>query len=129
MDDFDESIKKLNKLKEIGVTISIGNFGTGVSSLSCLNRLPIDELKIDRSIINGITSSTNDASVVSASIAMGHSLGKMLVAEGVESEEQYEFLIRHHCEEMQGYYFSRPLPSEEFERLVRRELPLATTYH
>jgi EAL domain-containing protein (putative c-di-GMP-specific phosphodiesterase class I) len=129
MDDVDESIKKLKKLKEIGITISIGNFGTGVSSLSCLNRLPIDELKIDRSIINGITSSTNDATVVSASIAMGHSLGKMLVAEGVESEEQYDFLIQHHCEGMQGYFFSRPLPSEDFERLVRREQPLAATFH
>jgi len=129
MDDVEESIKKLKKLKEIGITISIGNFGTGFSSLSCLNRLPIDELKIDRSIINGITSSAKDATVVSASIAMGHSLGKMLVAEGVESEEQYNFLIKHNCEEMQGYFFSRPLPSEDFERLVRREQPLKTTYH
>jgi diguanylate cyclase (GGDEF)-like protein len=116
MEDMGESINKLRKLKEIGVTISVGNFGTGSFSMSDLSRLPIDELKIDRSFINGITSNPEDARVVSASIAMGQHLGKMLVAEGVESKDQFDFLARHRCEEMQGYYFSRPLPSTEFHK-------------
>ncbi|HEX2769635.1 MAG TPA: EAL domain-containing protein [Geobacteraceae bacterium] len=129
MEDIGESMNKLRKLKEIGITISVGNFGTGSFSMSDLSRLPIDELKIDRSFINGISSNPNDARVVSASITMGHNLGIMLVAEGVESKDQYDFLARHRCEEMQGYFFSRPLPSAEFERLVRLEQPQTVVFH
>jgi diguanylate cyclase len=103
-------------LKELGITISIGNFGTGCVSFRCLNMLPFDELRIDRSFVKGISSNSDDAKVVSASIALGRYLGKMLVAEGVESQDQYDFLAQHQCEEMQGYFFSRPLPSTEFER-------------
>jgi diguanylate cyclase (GGDEF)-like protein/PAS domain S-box-containing protein len=128
-DDLDASIRKLKKLKGIGVTISIDNFGIGQSSLDCLNRLPIDELKLDRSLIYGITSDPKDATVVTAAIAMGHGLGKLLVAGGVESAFQYEFLAKLQCEGMQGYFFSKPLPSADFERLVRQERPLATLYH
>jgi diguanylate cyclase (GGDEF)-like protein len=116
LEDMGSSIYKLRKLKEIGITISIGNFGKGSFSMSDISRLPIDELKIDRSFVNGITFNPNDARVVSASIAMGHHLGKMLVAEGVESKDQYDFLARHKCEEMQGYYFSRPRPSTDFDK-------------
>ena len=129
MDDLGDSIKKLKKLKEIGVTISVDNFGVGSLSMSFLSRLPIDELKIDRSFINGITSSPNDAKIVSASITMGHKLGKMLVAEGVESKDQYDFLASNGCEEMQGYFFSRPLPSADFESLVLLEKPVNATFH
>ena len=129
MEDMGESINKLRKLKEIGVTISIGNFGTGSFSMSDLSRLPIDELKIDRSFINGMTSNPDDAKVVSASIAMGHHLGKMLVAEGVESKDQYDFLARHLCEEMQGYFFSRPLPSADFEKWCVWSNQWGETYH
>lgn len=119
MDNITESSRKLGELREIGVKISIDNFGTGYSSLSYLNRLPIDELQIDKSLVNSITSDQGDATVVSAIISMGHSLGKKLVAEGVESEDQYLFLVRQRCEEMQGHYFSRPLPPDDFEKLVR----------
>jgi EAL domain-containing protein (putative c-di-GMP-specific phosphodiesterase class I) len=119
MDNITESLRKLGELREIGVKISIDNFGTGYSSLSYLNRLPIDELQIDKSLVNSIISDQGDATVVSAIIAMGHSLGKKLVAEGVESEGQYLFLARQKCEEMQGHYFSRPLPPGDFEKLVR----------
>jgi len=129
MEDIGKSMDKLRKLKEIGITISVGNFGTGSFSMSHLSRLPIDELKIDRSLINGISSNPNYAQVVSASITMGHNLGKMLVAEGVESKDQYDFLARLRCEEMQGYFFSRPLPSAEFERLVRLEQPQTVVFH
>jgi diguanylate cyclase (GGDEF)-like protein/PAS domain S-box-containing protein len=116
MDDIGVSLISMKKLKELGIKISIGNFGTGSVYLRCLNMLPFDELKIDRSFIKGISSSSNDAKVVSASIALGRYLGKMLVAEGVESREQYDFLAHHQCEEMQGNFFGRPLPPAEFER-------------
>jgi diguanylate cyclase (GGDEF)-like protein/PAS domain S-box-containing protein len=129
MEDMGESINKLRKLKEIGVTISIGNFGTGSFSMGDLSQLPIDELKIDRSFINGITSNPEAAKVVSASIAMGHHLGKMLVAEGVESKDQYDFLARHRCEEMQGYFISRPLPSADFDKWCVWNSQWGETYH
>jgi len=119
MDNITESVRKLGELREIGVKISIDNFGTGYSSLSHLNRLPIDELQIDKSLVNSITADPGEATVVSAIITMGHSLGKKLVAEGVESEDQYLFLAQQRCEEMQGHYFSRPLPPDDFEKLVR----------
>ena len=116
MDDIGVSISCLKRLKEIGITISIGNFGTGTVSLRCLNMIPFDELKIDKSFIKGIASNSNDAKVVSSSIALGRNLGKRLVAEGVESRDQYDFLAHHRCEEMQGYFFGRPLPSSDFDR-------------
>jgi diguanylate cyclase (GGDEF)-like protein/PAS domain S-box-containing protein len=116
MEDIGVNINILKRLKELGITISIGNFGTGCVSLRCLNMLPFDELRIDRSFIKGISSNSNDAKAVSASIALGRHLGKSLVAEGVESREQYDFLAHNHCEEMQGYFFGRPLPPAEFER-------------
>jgi diguanylate cyclase (GGDEF)-like protein/PAS domain S-box-containing protein len=116
MEDIGGNINTLNKLKELGIKISIGNFGAGCISLRCLDVLPFDELRIDRSFIKGISSDSNYAKVVSASIAFGRYLGKKLVAEGVESKDQYDFLAHHQCEEMQGYFFSRPLPSAEFER-------------
>jgi diguanylate cyclase (GGDEF)-like protein/PAS domain S-box-containing protein len=119
MDNITESSRKLGELKEIGVKISIDNFGTGYSSLSYLNRLPIDELQIDKSLVNSITCDQGEATVVTAIISLGHSLGKKLVAEGVESKDQFLFLARHQCEEMQGHYFSRPLPPDDFEKLVR----------
>jgi len=116
MDDIGVSISSLKRLKEIGIKISIGNFGTGTVSLRCLNMIPFDELKIDKSFIKGIASNSNDAKVVSSSIALGRNLGKRLVAEGVESRDQYDFLAHHRCEEMQGYFFGRPLPSADFDR-------------
>jgi EAL domain-containing protein (putative c-di-GMP-specific phosphodiesterase class I) len=116
MDDIGTSIRILKRMKDIGITISIGNFGTGYVSLSCLNMVPFDELKIDRSFVKGVTSNSSVARVVSAYLALGRNLGKMLVAEGVESKDQYDFLTHHRCDEMQGYFFSRPLPSSEFEK-------------
>jgi diguanylate cyclase (GGDEF)-like protein/PAS domain S-box-containing protein len=119
MDNVVEGIGKLKELKKIGVKISLDNFGLGYSSLLHLSRLPIDELQIDRSLINCITASAVDANLVSAIISMGHSLGKMVVAEGIESEGQYRFLAQRECQAMQGHYFSKPLPSQDFEKLVR----------
>ena len=120
MNNVSESISRLKKLKSTGVTISVDNFGTGYSSLTHLNRLPIDDIQIDKSLINCIISDENDANVVSAIISMGHSLGKNMVAEGVESEEQFMFLAHRRCKEMQGHFFSRPLSPTEFEKLARK---------
>ncbi len=120
MNNVSESISRLKKLKSTGVTISVDNFGTGYSSLTHLNRLPIDDIQIDKSLINCIISDENDANVVSAIISMGHSLGKNLVAEGVESEEQFMFLAHRRCKEMQGHFFSRALSPTEFEKLARK---------
>lgn len=120
MNNVVESISRLKKLKSTGVMIALDNFGTGYSSLTHLNRLPIDDIQIDKSLVNCIVSDENDANVVSAIISMGHSLGKNLVAEGVESEGQFMFLAQRNCQEMQGHFFSRPLTSNEFEKMARK---------
>jgi diguanylate cyclase (GGDEF)-like protein/PAS domain S-box-containing protein len=114
MTDSDPTLKKLADLKEIGVTLSLDDFGTGYSSLAYLGRLPIDELKIDISFVRRMLSTPNDAAVVNTIIAMGHGLGVDLVAEGVETEEQLQYLMERGCPVIQGYYFSPPLTAEQF---------------
>ena len=102
----------------MGIHLSIDDFGTGYSSLSYLKRFPIDSVKIDRSFIRDLPGDTDDAAITRAIIAMAHSLKLNVIAEGVETEEQLRFLRDHECDEMQGYYFSRPVPEDEFARLV-----------
>ncbi|MGO4886993.1 EAL domain-containing protein [Anaerobacillus sp. MEB173] len=106
--------QKLQQIKEIGAHISIDDFGTGYSSLSYLRDYPIQTLKIDKSFIDDITTS-GDTSIVRAIIAMAHSLGLKVIAEGVEVEVQTSFLKKQQCDEVQGYFFSKPLPVKEFE--------------
>lgn len=120
MNNVSESISRLEELKSIGVAISVDNFGTGYSSLTHLNRLPIDGIHIDKSLVSCIITDESAANVVSAIISMGHSLGKNMVAEGVESEGQFMFLAHRRCKEMQGHFFSRALSSNEFEKLARK---------
>ncbi|HJW57567.1 MAG TPA: EAL domain-containing protein [Burkholderiaceae bacterium] len=110
----------LHHLSEMGVHLSIDDFGTGYSSLSYLQRFPIHALKIDRSFIKDITSSNDDAAIVKAIIVMAHSMKLRVVAEGVETAEQLEFLREHQCGQIQGYYFSRPLPAQQIEKLLRK---------
>lgn len=110
-----ESIAELHKLKEAGITISMDDFGTGHSSLSQLKHLPISKLKIDRSFVTDIPQDANDAIIARTVIAMGHALDLQVVAEGVESTAQHEFLRREGCDLLQGYLFCRPLPAAEFE--------------
>ncbi len=117
MQDVEGHIAILKQLKRLGLLISLDDFGTGYSSLSYLKRLPIDEIKIDRSFINGLIVNENDTAIVRTILAMAQSLGIRVVAEGVETPEQYEFLARHNCDEMQGYLFSKPLPPEDIEKL------------
>ena len=108
----EDAISKLKEISELGIGISIDDFGTGYSSLSLLKRLPINCLKIDRSFIMDIPNSSDDIAIVQAIIAMGKSLRLDLIAEGVETEEQKDFLLAQGCTRMQGYYFSYPLSPE-----------------
>ncbi|MDQ5843754.1 MAG: EAL domain-containing protein, partial [Acidobacteriota bacterium] len=112
------SIDVLTKLKAMGVTISIDDFGTGFSSLSYLKRLPIDALKIDRSFIRDLTTDPDDAALVMAIVTLAHNLNLEVIAEGVETDEQLRFLRLLRCDEVQGYLFSKPLPAEELEQVL-----------
>ncbi|WP_235885697.1 EAL domain-containing protein [Paenibacillus cymbidii] len=113
--DVEYTIQTLQQLHELGVQISIDDFGTGYSSLNYLKRFSIDRLKVDQSFVRDILSDTNDADIVGTIIAMAHNLGLEVVAEGVETKEQLRFLQYQKCNEVQGYYFSRPIPPEEIE--------------
>ena len=122
MHDASSSGNVLQALKDMGVRIAIDNFGTGYSSLNHLRRFPIDTLKIDRSFVQDINSPSGDeAAIVSAVIAMGKSLNQRLVAEGVETPAQLEFLQSYGCGEAQGYFFSRPMTGDEFRQLLEAE--------
>ena len=121
MSDPEESIAILEQLSAMGVMVSVDDFGTGYSSMSYLRRFPIDKLKIDRVFISELASRPEDASIVRAIVSLAHSLRLKVVAEGVETAAQLEFLSAIGCDEYQGYYFSRPLPGNEFERLVREK--------
>ena len=112
----------LTELKDIGVLLALDDFGTGYSSLSHLKRFPIDTLKIDQSFVRDLTTDADDASIVSAVISMGKSLHMGVVAEGVETREQLDFLREQCCTQGQGYYFCRPVPAEAFGRLQGRNV-------
>lgn len=114
-----EIIARMQELKTLGIGFSMDDFGTGFSSLSYLKRLPLDQLKIDRSFVNDITSDPNDAAIVQTIVSMGRILGMEVIAEGVESELQRQFLEQHGCHVYQGYLFSRPVPLAEFEALLK----------
>ncbi|CCQ98633.1 putative Diguanylate cyclase [[Clostridium] ultunense Esp] len=119
MQNAEVNASRLQKLKEMGVMIAIDDFGTGYSSLSYLRRLPIDTLKIDRSFVWEISNSSDDRVIASAVISLAKSLQLKVVAEGVETTEQAEFLQKNGCYEMQGYLFSRPLPDQKMEEMFK----------
>jgi len=115
--------ERLLALKERGVSLALDDFGTGYSSLTHLREFPIDRIKIDRSFVDGVGASREDAALISAVVAMAHGLRLHTVAEGVETEEQARFLTWRGCDELQGYLFSRPVPEEELLRMLPREKP------
>src|SRR6267378_1410718 len=118
VDNREEAILILKRLKALGVQIAVDDFGTGYSSLSYLSQLPIDCLKIDRSFVNRVHERGHDAAIAQAVISLGHSLGMRVVAEGIETVEQLGFLRTHECDEGQGYLFSRPVHPDAIARLV-----------
>lgn len=118
MNNVNDSISKMESLKALGISLSIDDFGTGYSSLSCLHMFPLDMLKIDRSFVLEIGKGDKSV-IIRAIVAMAHSLGLTVVAEGVETHEQLAFLKSHRCEEVQGFYFSRPLSAEKFSTLIK----------
>lgn len=116
MDNLDTVIEHLNRLKAIGVRISIDDFGTGYSSMSYLKLLPIDKLKIDRSFISGLTKHDSDDAIVKAIIALSQGLKLNIIAEGVETAEQRDFIVDNGCKDIQGYFYSKPLEPMAFEQ-------------
>lgn len=123
IEDVTDTIAKMEALRKAGVRFSIDDFGTGYSSLLYLKRLPLDELKIDRSFVSDLETDSNDRTIVETILAMARHLELAVVAEGVETEAQRDFLQRHGCRFYQGWFYSKPLPAAEFrERLIRRRL-------
>lgn len=125
MKDAPRLIRMLNELKQLGVQISIDDFGSGYSSLGHLKRFPVDKSKIDRSFVLDIAADPDDAAIVRSIVALGHALGLRVVAEGVESADQLEFLRHNRCDEVQGSQLGRPLGAVEFRRLIRAQLARA----
>jgi diguanylate cyclase (GGDEF)-like protein/PAS domain S-box-containing protein len=125
MRDVEKSFATLAKLKELGVKISIDDFGTGYSSLSYLKRFPVNTLKIDQTFVRDIATDQDNAGIVQAIISLGHVLKLNVLAEGVETEDQYRFLLANGCDEMQGYLVSRPVPDDEFSAILKRSAEAA----
>jgi diguanylate cyclase (GGDEF)-like protein len=117
MHHVDKAVALLDEIKNLGARIAIDDFGTGYSSLAQLKRFPIDTLKVDRSFIREVAHDSEDQAITEAIIAMGKSLSLTIVAEGVETKEQQDFLRNRACDEMQGFYFSKPVPPSEFKEL------------
>lgn len=123
LENTDAVIEKMLTLKAQGIGFSLDDFGTGYSSLAYLKRLPLDQLKIDRSFVCEVLSDANDAAIARTVVALGMSLGLAVIAEGVETEAQRAFLASNNCYAYQGFLFSRPLPLDRFEEFVAQDLP------
>lgn len=115
-----ENISKLNELHNMGISITIDDFGTGYSSLSKLKELPISALKIDKKFVDSLPFDTKSITIARSIIDLAHNLEFSVVSEGIENKDQFDFLVQHNCDEYQGYYFSKPVSSGEFEELLKR---------
>ncbi len=129
IDNIEKVVETLNQLNAMGIRISIDDFGTGYSSLSYLKRFPIHTLKIDRTFVRDIVTDKNDHTIVATIIAMAHSLGMDVIAEGIETEEQLDLLIAQQCDHYQGYYFSKPVAALEIEPILANSLPKKHKIH
>jgi EAL domain-containing protein (putative c-di-GMP-specific phosphodiesterase class I) len=118
LDNVDATTEKMKELKKMGIAFSMDDFGTGYSSLAYLQRLPLNQLKIDQSFVRDLSHDENDATIVRAIISLGINLGLNVIAEGVETNAQRSFLIKHHCHAFQGYLFSKPLSSHDFKNFI-----------
>jgi EAL domain-containing protein (putative c-di-GMP-specific phosphodiesterase class I) len=118
MRDLNQAVERMRGLKDMGVSLSIDDFGTGYSSLSALKSFPISTLKIDKSFVRDLAHSLDDQAIALAVISLGHRLQLRVIAEGVETEEQREFLVANDCDEMQGYLFSPPVPAERITEML-----------
>jgi EAL domain-containing protein (putative c-di-GMP-specific phosphodiesterase class I) len=123
MHDLDHTRRCLESMSQIGMAFSLDDFGTGFSSFSTLQQLPITTLKIDKSFVQGIERSEDSRVIVNAIISLAHNLKMNVVAEGVEDETQLSFLQYHHCDQVQGYYFGKPVPYEDFIKVLRKFYP------
>jgi diguanylate cyclase len=121
VENIQANIQKLNLIKKLGVQISLDDFGTGYSSLGYLHQFPFDILKIDRCFITNIDRNPKNAIITKSIIEMAHQLNLKVVAEGIEKPAELDFLVRHKCDEVQGYLISRPLPVREFEKLLKSD--------
>jgi diguanylate cyclase len=120
IDNFDDTISKLNQIRSTGVKVALDDFGTGYSSLNYLRQFPIDALKIDRTFINEVMINSQTAAIVKSIISIAHSLNLPVIAEGVETEEQFNFLYDLHCDFLQGYLISPPVPLEKIEEILMK---------
>jgi EAL domain-containing protein (putative c-di-GMP-specific phosphodiesterase class I) len=116
--EVDSASSILGKLKSLGIQIAIDDFGTGFSSLSYLKQFPFDTLKVDRYFVQNIGQDSENSAITLATIQMAHSLNLKVIAEGVETERELDFLSQHGCDEIQGYFYSRPLAQDSFEKLL-----------
>jgi len=114
LSDVNETVKRMQEIKQLGVSFSLDDFGTGFSSLAYLKRLPLSQLKIDQGFVRDILNNQSDAAIVCAILAMSKSLGLEVIAEGVETEAQYDFLFERGCRHFQGYFFGKPLPIDQW---------------
>ena len=121
MHDIDAVANDLKQVMKLGVRISIDDFGTGFSSLGYVKRFPAHRIKIDQSFIRNLCSDSNDMAIVKAIMTLGRSLGLKIVAEGVETLDQANLLLAEGCDEVQGYYFGRPMPAEDFRALIHSQ--------
>lgn len=118
MDDHDEAIAIMRELHSLGLKLSLDDFGTGYSCLSCLQCFPIDKLKIDQSFVRDITANPEKAAITISIITLAHALKLKVIAEGVENQDQLDFLRHEQCDEIQGNYFSHPLTADAFGQLL-----------
>ena len=120
MQNSKKTISTLNQMKDLKLRVALDDFGTGYSSLSYLTTFPVDAIKIDRSFVMGCSISESNRVIIKAIIAMGHSLGLKIVAEGIETEEQLELLRNYGADEGQGFYFSPPVSEDQFVKLLEK---------